>query len=235
MKSGIIPRGRVARATLIAFQCLWNILSLYIFSLETGLINDIGRWVTLNAIKQISFWKDSSLKGKRVSINFSSQQINDEGYIDFLVDNLNKYHVEPHELEIEITESLFLEESEKTLNYLNQLKAVGLTISLDDFGTGYSSLSYLTYMPVDMIKFDKSLSDNFLNPDSKDVMDALISLGHHLKLEITAEGIESTEQYLKLKESGCDYIQGYLFSKPLPASEIENIYYDNLVETVLDQ
>lgn len=138
-------------------------------------------------------------------------------------------------MEIEITESLFLEESEKTLNYLNQLKAVGLTISLDDFGTGYSSLSYLTYMPVDMIKIDKSLSDNFLNPDSKGVMDALISLGHHLKLEITAEGIESTEQYLKLKESGCDYIQGYLFSKPLPASEIENIYYDNLVETVLDQ
>ena len=84
-------------------------------------------------------------------------------------------------------------------------------------------------------KIDKSLSDNFLNLDSKDVMDALISLGHHLKLEITAEGIESTEQYLKLKESGCDYIQGYLFSKPLPASEIENIYYDNLVETVLDQ
>ncbi len=200
---------------------------------ERGLINKIGRWVTLNAIKQVSLWKNKGLVGKPISINFSSEQIKDTEYIDFLLQCLEKYQVEPKDLEIEITESIFLEETETTLLYLNRLKEIGLTISLDDFGTGYSSLNYLTYMPVDMVKIDKSLTDKFLDIDSKNLIDYLISLTHHLDLKITAEGIEKVDQYLKLKESKCDYIQGYLFSKPLAANEIEAIYYVNLVDKVL--
>jgi EAL domain-containing protein (putative c-di-GMP-specific phosphodiesterase class I) len=107
---------------------------------------------------------------------------------------------------------------------LANLKALGINLALDDFGSGFSSINYLTFIPVYKIKLDKSLCDRFLEKENEDVIINLISLVHSLGLVITAEGIEKMEQYLSLKNSGCDYIQGYLFSRPIKMEEVEDIY-----------
>ena len=116
------------------------------------------------------------------------------------------------------------------MQFLQQLKQSGYCIALDDFGTGYSSLNYLTFMPVDKIKFDKSLIDKFLSHENTDVIKRLISLIHSLDFAVVAEGVEDWDSYLNLKQNKCDVIQGYLFSRPVPAEEIEQLYHQNLIE-----
>jgi EAL domain-containing protein (putative c-di-GMP-specific phosphodiesterase class I) len=143
------------------------------------------------------------------------------------------YNINPKYIEIEITESILMEETDNTLAFLNQLKEMGLKIAMDDFGTGYSSLNYLTFIPVDKIKLDKSLCEKFINMDNSRVISSLISLVHSLNLIITAEGIEEPYQYYRLKEGGCDLIQGYLFSKPVSCQEVEEIYNDNFLSRIL--
>lgn len=186
---------------------------------ETGLIIQIGRTVTRKAVEQLAIWQNEHGLDKSLSINFSAAQIHDSGFIDFLEDLLKHYKVPPESLEIEITENIFIENKEMTLQFLSQLKAKGVKISIDDFGTGYSSLSYLTFLPIDKVKLDKSLSDKFLALVDTAVMDNLISLAQSLGLEVVAEGIETKEQYIKLKSAGCNSIQGYYFSKPLKPQE----------------
>ncbi|MCB2309712.1 EAL domain-containing protein [Clostridium tagluense] len=197
---------------------------------EMGIIPEIGRWVTKQAIQQIAIWKKKGFDVKPVAINFSAIQLNDKNYLLFLQNVLKENMVEPSYIDIEITESIFLEKKEETIEFLNQLRALGIKISLDDFGTGYSSLSYLTFLPVDKIKLDKSLSDKFLQKDNIAVMDSIVSLAHSLKLEVVAEGVEYIEQYKPLKAAGCNYIQGFLFSKPLEVDEAEKMYYHNFLE-----
>ncbi len=197
---------------------------------ETGHIVAIGRWVAEEAIRQLADWRKKGFAERVISINFSSKQLRDREYTSYLTELLKAYEVSPKYLEIEITESIFLEKDIQTMEFLEGLKASGLQIALDDFGTGYSSLNYLTYIPVDKIKLDKTINDKFLLPGNMEVMDSIISLAHGLKLKITAEGIEDYDKYLRLRESGCDYIQGYLFSKPLIVDEIEKIYHLNLLD-----
>lgn len=199
---------------------------------ETGLIIEIGRWVTKEAIEQISRWKKKELDIKPISINFSPKQLNDLNYIEFLENTLKELSVEAKYIEIEITESIFLEEKEKNIAFINRLKSLGIKISLDDFGTGYSSLNYLTFLPVDKIKLDKSLNDKFLEFENIKVIDSLILLAKSLNLEVIAEGIEDVAQYKRLKSAGCHYIQGYLFSKPLEVEDAEKIYYDNFLDKI---
>lgn len=231
------PQVSVTKGDIVSFEALLRLknsklspASFISIAEETGFIIEIGRWVTKEAIEQIAKWKADGLKLKTVSINFSCKQLNDKGYLDFLKETLLKNEVEPKYIEIEITESIVLEEKENTLEFLNNLIELGVNIALDDFGTGYSSLNYLTFIPVNKVKLDKSLSDKFLESDNIQVMRSIISLAHSLKLEITAEGVETYEQYERLKEGGCDYIQGYLFSKPLGVKEIEKIYSNNMLE-----
>jgi diguanylate cyclase (GGDEF)-like protein len=199
---------------------------------ETGIIIEIGRWVTKEAIKQMSTWKRKGLTLKPVAINFSAKQLNDLKYIEFFKNTLEEMDIEAKYIDIEITESIFLEKKEETLEFINELKSLGVKISLDDFGTGYSSLSYLTFLPVDKIKLDKSLNDKFLELENVKVTDSLVSLAHSLNLEVVAEGIEHTAQYKYLKVAGCNYIQGYLFSKPLEVEQAEKIYNDNLLDKI---
>ncbi|QXM07366.1 EAL domain-containing protein [Crassaminicella indica] len=199
---------------------------------ENGMIIQIGRWVTEQAIHQIARWKNKGLPLKPIAINFSAKQLNDMDYIKFLEETLKESGVEAQGLEIEITESIFLDKKEETIVFLNQLKNLGIKIALDDFGTGYSSLSYLTFLPVNKIKLDKSLCDKFLEIENIAVMDNIISLAHSLNLEVAAEGVEDIEQYKRLKVAGCNYIQGYLFSKPVEALEAEKIYEDNFLEKI---
>lgn len=189
---------------------------------ETGLIIQIGRIVTRKAVAQLAQWQSEGHLGKTLSINFSAAQIHDSGYIAFLEGLLQHYHVSADCIEVEITENIFIENRDMTLQFMSQIKTLGVKISIDDFGTGYSSLSYLTYLPIDKVKLDKSLSDRFLSLDDISVMDNLISLAQSLGLEVVAEGIETNEQYMKLKDAGCNSIQGYYFSKPLKAQEAVN-------------
>ncbi|NMM63988.1 EAL domain-containing protein [Clostridium sp. P21] len=199
---------------------------------ETGLIVEIGRWVTKESINQISKWKKKGLDIKPISINFSPKQLNDLNYIKFLENTLKEANVEAKYIEIEITESIFLEEKEKNIAFINKLKSLGIQILLDDFGTGYSSLNYLTFLPVDKIKLDKSLNDKFLEFENVKVIDSLIFLAKSLNLEVIAEGIEDVVQYKRLKAAGCHYIQGYLFSKPLEVEDAEKIYDDNFLDKI---
>lgn len=199
---------------------------------KTGMIIEISRWLTEEVINQISEWKNKGFSLKPIAINFSVKQLDDSGYIEFLEDTLERKGVEAKYIEIEITESLFLEKKEKTLEFLNRLKAKGIRIALDDFGTGYSSLSYLTFLPVDKIKLDKSLSDKYLETKNTKILEGIISLARSLDLEVVAEGIEHIEQYTKLKDVKCNYIQGYLFSPPLEVSEAEKKYNHNYLEVM---
>ncbi len=188
---------------------------------EQGLIKKIGRYVTQTVIQQLKAWIDKGYTDRFVSINFSSKQIDDDGYIDFLQRLLTENKVPSHLIEIEITESILLEERHSTIAFLNRLREIGVTLALDDFGTGYSSINYLTYLPLNKIKLDKTLIDKFfLNPDTK-LLDNIINLIRNLSLTITAEGIEHTRQLEYLKACHCDLVQGYLFFRPLDVEAIE--------------
>lgn len=231
------PQVNVKTGEIAGFEALLRIKDHFVSPAEfidiaedTGMIKEIGRWVAEHAIKQLDTWRKEGKKQIPIAINFSSKQITDVGYVSFLQHCLDIYNVNSKYLEIEITESILLEKSEDTLSFLESIKGMGLRIALDDFGTGYSSLNYLTYLPVDKIKLDKSLCEKFLGLGDLKVMDELIGLVHSLKLEITAEGIEEYEQYEKLLIGECDYIQGYLFGKPMDVNEINEIYNCNLLE-----
>jgi len=200
---------------------------------EIGFIVDIGRWVTRKAVEQLAQWKEKGFELKPIAINFSSKQLRDEEYCNFIHDVLEEYDVDSKYLEIEITESILLEKTEKTLEFFTELCEMGINITLDDFGSEFSSLNYLTFIPVYKIKMDKSLCDRFLEKDNMKIMENLIILAHSMGLEITAEGVEKIEQYQCLKNGGCDYIQGFLFSKPLSVAEIEKIYDKNLLEEMM--
>lgn len=130
---------------------------------------------------------------------------------------------------IEITENIFIENKKATLHFLSELRKNNIKIAIDDFGTGYSSLSYLTFLPIDIIKFDKSLCEKFLELDDLSVIENLINLSHSFKLSVVAEGIEEYSQVEKLKRVKCDYIQGYYFSKPLDPEDVQNIYNKNFL------
>lgn len=190
---------------------------------KTDLILRIGRIVTEKAVNQIVQWREAGLPQHKVSINFSSKQLRDEGYVNFLKTLIEKNRIQPDLIEIEITESIFLKNDKKAKKLLEDFLDIGVSIALDDFGTGYSSINYLTYIPVTKIKLDKSIVDSFLTEHKSAFIENIIRLAHSLGLTITVEGVETLEQWEKLKEYKCDYIQGYLFSKPLEGDEIGQI------------
>lgn len=193
---------------------------------EDGSIHIIGRWVVKEVLIQLTQWRELGLKLKPVSINFSAKQIEDNEFVAYLMNLLEKYQISPELIIIEITETAIMENKEVALHMLNQLKEIGIKLSLDDFGTGYSSLSYLTFLPIDKIKLDKSLCDRYLEPTSIRVLENIIDISHTLGMHVIAEGIEEEYQFHSLKEIGCDMIQGYLFSKPINPQKIIQIYHD---------
>lgn len=187
---------------------------------DNGMILKVGRIVTQKVIEQLYKWQSQGYPVIPVSINFSATQLHDGGYIDFISEELKRYKIDPKLIEIEITENVFLENKEQTLAFLIKLRELGIKISIDDFGTGYSSLSYLTFLPINKVKIDRSLSQRFLENDNIKVMESMILLFHSLNLEVVAEGIETYQQFLRLRDSQCDYIQGYYFSKPLEVEDV---------------
>ncbi|MBE0451195.1 MAG: EAL domain-containing protein [Clostridia bacterium] len=189
---------------------------------ENGMIVPIGKWVIREVLDQLQKWEASGFETKPVAINLSPRQIYDATISEFVEDELNSRGIDPSMIEIEITESVLIDNKEENMKVLSALKKIGLIISLDDFGTGYSSLNYLTYMPVDKIKLDKSLKDRFIDMEDTKMMDGLISIAHGLNLEVVVEGVEEAGESEKLIATNCDYMQGYYFGRPAPADQVHD-------------
>jgi len=190
---------------------------------ETGLIISIGEWVVREACRQMQEWLSAGLEPIRVAINLSPRQFNQQDLTDMILDTSMEYSIVPRNIELEITESLLMNDTETSIKILSKLKDWGMHVSIDDFGTGYCSLGYLKSFPIETLKIDRSfVKDITTDPDDAAICSAIIALGHKLRLNVTAEGIETVEQLEFLKQQGCDEAQGYYFSKPLAAADFTN-------------
>ncbi|RUL54070.1 EAL domain-containing protein [Lysinibacillus antri] len=190
------------------------------FAEDCGLICDIGEWVLRKASLQIKQWKEQFGLDLHVAINISPIHFQEVNFINRLVEIMDETGVDAHNLEIEITEMSMMDHNEDVLSKIKQLKALGLTVAIDDFGTGYSSLGFLKEFPIDILKIDRSFIVNMSEGESGiSMVAAIISLAHALNLKVVAEGVEKLEELQILKEYGCEYVQGYYFSKPLNVQE----------------
>jgi diguanylate cyclase (GGDEF)-like protein len=191
---------------------------------ESGLIIEIGRWVIDEACSALMLFSNNNLKVK-IGINVSPKQFKFSNIANDIVEALSKYSVNPSQLELEVTESAFMEDMDDVIKQLQDVRKLGVSISLDDFGTGYSSLSYLKNLPADLLKIDRSfISELPDNKQSKTIVDSLINLAHELSIEVIAEGVENEQQLQYLKDLGCDYFQGYLFHYPLHSERLLELY-----------
>lgn len=199
---------------------------------DTGLIEQIGEWVLDEACRQQAIWRDEGFTTLRMAVNLSAQQLRSPVLVDRVREIMAKHETRPSDLELEVTESATMDDPERAVGQLIALRELGLELAIDDFGTGYSSLAYLKMLPIQRLKLDRTFV-NDIETDENDaaISAATISLAHTLGLEVVAEGIETTGQRRFLAEQhDCDYLQGYLFSRPLPANEATQ--YLNLVGVV---
>jgi len=184
---------------------------------QSGKIEEIGSWVIREACRQSL----ERLGGARISVNVSGHQLRNRGFVENVLAMLDEAGFPPEDFELELTESILVEDRDRALAILKALKRRGVRLALDDFGTGYSSLSYLRTFPFDTIKIDRSFISNMTADESSlAIADAVMDLGRALKLAIVAEGVETAEQLAILAGRGCDEVQGYLFSRPLPSDEV---------------
>ncbi len=184
---------------------------------QTGLIIPIGAWVLRTACRQCKQWLDQGLAPLQVSVNLSVRQFKQPNLVEMIQDILRETGLDGQYLELELTESLLMENVEEVIRKLQSLKEMGISLSIDDFGTGYSSLSYLRRFPVDELKIDKSFVDDITcNADGATIVTTIIAMAHSLRLKVVAEGVETAEQLAFLIEHQCDELQGYYFSRPLP-------------------
>jgi EAL domain-containing protein (putative c-di-GMP-specific phosphodiesterase class I) len=191
---------------------------------ETGLIHNIGDWVTETAIKQCKAWQEHFDFQGVMAINISPIQLQKDTFIKDAVKLIQNNDIGSHHIELEITESLFIDNYDMALSVLDGLKEEGFRIALDDFGTGYSSLSYLKRLPINLLKIDKSFINelDFDNPEGN-ITGSIISLVHKLSIETIAEGVETVEQMNYLVHAKCDNLQGYHLGRPMKAEAAEMI------------
>ncbi|MEE8058074.1 MAG: EAL domain-containing protein [Pseudomonadales bacterium] len=200
---------------------------------ETGLIIPLGRWVINAACFQLKALCDAKLLDDKavMAVNLSVKQFQDEELVEFIYSKLQEFDIKPSRFEIEITETVLMENLDEALTKLEALKNLGILISIDDFGTGYSSLGYLKRLPVNIVKVDRSfVMDIPQDKDDMEITAAIIAMAHSLRYEVIAEGIETVEQLKFLEECGCNYGQGYFFSKPLAPAQLEEFCKNYSVE-----
>ena len=180
----------------------------------------IGDWVLRHACAEAATWPGDI----KVAVNLSPVQFKQGDVIASVRQALELSGLPPGRLELEITETILLEEDDNALACLHQLRAMGIAIALDDFGTGYASLSYLNRFPFDKIKIDKSFVQHMdKNKEAMSILDAIVALGQSLNIRTTAEGVETAEQLDRLRMTGCTEVQGYLFSRPVPAANVPGL------------
>jgi diguanylate cyclase (GGDEF)-like protein len=188
---------------------------------ESGLILPFGRWVLRTACSQAMAWQALGLPPFSVAVNLSARQFSDPQLAADIREVLNETGLDPRLLELEITESMMVDQHERALETLRLVKAMGVQVSIDDFGTGYSSLARLQKFPIDALKIDRSfIGDIAGDPDDAAITTAIIAMAHSLRLRVIAEGVETREQAQFLRERGCDEMQGYFFSRPVLPAEI---------------
>ena len=193
------------------------------FAEKRGFILDIGEWVIREACRQAKVWKDAGYDIK-VAVNLSVIQLRQKNFANQVLDILKEAELPPKNLELEVTETLLMDNIETAVSTLNRLHCRGIHISIDDFGTGYSSLSYLKQLPINTLKIDRAfiidiVTDNY----DKNIVRTVISMAHGMDLQVVAEGVETVEQFNLLRDMSCDEIQGYLLAKPVVASEIPDL------------
>ena len=231
------PRIEIATGKLVGVEALlrWNSPELGCVSPAefipiaeaTNMIMTIGEWVLRNACLQSKRWQELGIASLKVSVNLSPCQFKQVDLIETIDRILKDTDLDPSYLELEITESLLVDDFETAIALLSQLKQRGISIALDDFGTGYSSLRYLQRLPIDTLKIDRSFVSNIAShPDDAAISKAIVALAQSLELNITAEGVETAEQLNYLQRQGCHEVQGYYFSKPL-APEMLEIFFAN--------
>ncbi|MGN1147033.1 MAG: putative bifunctional diguanylate cyclase/phosphodiesterase [Lachnospiraceae bacterium] len=196
---------------------------------KNGAIVPIGNWVVEESIRYYAEWKRKYDYPLIMSVNISSIQYKRKDFVSKLMEIIKKYDVKPNEIELEITETVLIDDFAEVKEKLIALRDYGIRISLDDFGTGFSSLSYLNGLPIDTLKIDKSFVDKVCTDASTRIItETIVSMVHKLGYESVAEGVETEEQLDYMKQIGCDIIQGYLFGKPVPAEEIEQLLIKSL-------
>ncbi|MGB9110711.1 MAG: EAL domain-containing protein, partial [Telluria sp.] len=195
---------------------------------ETGLILPIGDWVLSAAGAQLRQWRDAGLPLVPVSVNLSAHQFNDE-IVATVGRVLDECGIEPQLLELELTESASMADADKSVALLAQLKGMGVRLAIDDFGTGFSNLNYLKRFPVDKLKLDQSfIADLLDSTDDQAISRAVIAMAQGLRLTVVAEGVETAGQLALLASQGCDQMQGYYFSKPVPAADFGRMLRDEV-------
>ena len=189
---------------------------------ENGFIITLGEWILRTSCIYIKMLNDRIQANYKISVNISVIQLLQDDFANIVKNILEKTGLDASLLELEITESVIMESAKVITKKIAELREIGVRIALDDFGTGYSSLSYVKSLPITTLKIDKIFVDDIKNSDSNtNVTDTIIDLGHKMELTIIAEGVETEAQLAYLIENGCDVIQGYLYSKPLPEKELE--------------
>ncbi len=200
---------------------------------ETGLIGGIGEWVLLTACTQLKKWHEEGHDDLRISVNLSARQFQQPGIYEIVIDAIKRTEIKAEWLELEITESLAMQDLEMTINILGRFREAGIGISLDDFGKGYSSLNYLKALPITNLKIDKTFIHGIANGSNQSkIVKALISLAHSMDLSVTAEGVENSAQLEYLVKECCDNAQGYLFSRPKTAMDIDISSYESSLKMI---
>ena len=197
---------------------------------ENGFIIPLGEYILRSACRQSAKWEEAGFHGITVSVNFSQKQFNKNTLVDDVMAILKETGMRPELLDIEITESMAMENIENTLQKIHKLKEIGVCFSLDDFGSGFSSLNYLKILPIDHLKIDKQFIHNVMKDNFEGVVvEAIIHIAHSMNLIVIAEGIEQQEQHETLGKLNCDQAQGYLYSRPVPAEEIPKLLQKRLM------
>lgn len=197
---------------------------------ETGLIEEVGAWVLAHACERFHHWLKQGLSLGKVAVNLSARQFRQAHFAETVVEALNKSKLPPQYLELEITESLTMQDTDEVLQTLGYLNKLGLSIAIDDFGTGYSSLSYLKKFPVNKLKIDRTfIHDVGSELDDGAIAKSIIDLAHNMSMLVVAEGVERLGQSRWLYDQGCDQVQGYYFCKPLSENELLKLLYSEKV------
>jgi|GEM_PF-6299543 len=191
---------------------------------ETGRILEVGEWVIVQACRQVRLWQEQGLASLRVAVNLSPRQFQQRDLVARIRGIIEQENIFPSHLELEITESMIMQNVDRTIVVLQELRVLGVNLAIDDFGTGYSSLSALKRFPVDCLKIDRSfVNDISTDPDDRAITRAIILLAHSMGLSVVAEGVETEAQRIFLVEAGCDEMQGYLYAKPMPAAQMDTL------------
>jgi len=197
---------------------------------DSGLIVPIGEWVLRTACRQNREWQIAGLQAIPVAVNLSAIQFRQPDFLEAVKRAVMDTEIDPRYVELELTERAVMQDVEAAVATMQEMKGMGFLLTIDDFGTGYSSLNYLKRFPIDKLKIDQSfVRDITTDPDDASITLAIISMAHSLGLRVIAEGVETAEQLAFLREHGCDEIQGYYFSKPVPADEFAGLLQKDIL------